>query len=60
LKPGDVRLILRGLHSILRIPEPRNDNGPQEPISVHHASFRDFLNDQSRSGEFYVGGLQHQ
>ncbi|KAJ7248311.1 NACHT domain-containing protein [Mycena rebaudengoi] len=60
LKPGDVQLILRGLHSILRIPGPKKDNYQDERISVHHASFRDFLNDQSRSGEFYVGGLQHQ
>ncbi|KAJ7248300.1 hypothetical protein C8J57DRAFT_1080419, partial [Mycena rebaudengoi] len=25
-----------------------------------HASFLDFLSDQSRSGKFYVGGLQHR
>jgi hypothetical protein len=60
LKPGDVRLILRGLHSILHIPEPENENESWEWISVHHASFRDFLNDQARSGKFYVGGLQHR
>ncbi|KAJ7248317.1 hypothetical protein C8J57DRAFT_1014236, partial [Mycena rebaudengoi] len=53
LKPGDVQLILRGLHSILSIPEPEDDNDRWQRISVHHASFRDFLNDQSRSGEFY-------
>ncbi|KAJ7262562.1 hypothetical protein C8J57DRAFT_454711 [Mycena rebaudengoi] len=60
LKPGDVQLILRGLHSVLDIPEPTYDNDHDMGISAHHASFRDFLNDQSRSGEFYVGGLQHQ
>jgi hypothetical protein len=60
LKPGDVQLILRGLHSVLDIPEPEDDNDHDEPISVHHASFRGFLNDQSRSGEFYVDNLQHQ
>ncbi|KAJ7229255.1 hypothetical protein C8J57DRAFT_1583454, partial [Mycena rebaudengoi] len=60
LKPGDAQLILRGLHSILHIPEPRYDSDRDMQISVHHASFRDFLNDQSRSGEFYVGGLQHR
>ncbi|KAJ7248350.1 hypothetical protein C8J57DRAFT_1724212 [Mycena rebaudengoi] len=59
LKPGDVQLILRGLHSVLDVPKYENDNGLWE-ISVHHASFRDFLNDQSRSGKFYVGGLQHE
>ncbi|KAJ7234995.1 hypothetical protein C8J57DRAFT_1089385 [Mycena rebaudengoi] len=26
LKPGDVQLILQGLHSVLRIPEPKYDN----------------------------------
>ncbi|KAJ7195857.1 NACHT domain-containing protein [Mycena rebaudengoi] len=60
LKPRDVQLILRGLHSVLRIPEPKDDNERWVGISVHHASFRDFLNDQSRSGEFYVGGPQHR
>ncbi|KAJ7248345.1 hypothetical protein C8J57DRAFT_1028852, partial [Mycena rebaudengoi] len=58
LKPGDVQLTLRGLHSVLYIPEPEDDNDYDERISVHHASFRDFLKDQSRSGEFYVDDLQ--
>jgi hypothetical protein len=60
LKAGDVQLILRNLHSVLRVPEPENNNVPGERISVHHASFQDFLNNQARSGDFYVGGLQHQ
>jgi hypothetical protein len=46
LQPGDVRLILRGLHSVLDI-----DSGS---IFVHHASFRDFLRDQRRSSIFHV------
>ncbi|KAJ7899531.1 hypothetical protein B0H14DRAFT_3423846 [Mycena olivaceomarginata] len=57
LQPGDVQLILRNLHSVLLFSEPEND--AWEWISVHHASFRDFLNDRTRSGKFYVGGLQH-
>jgi hypothetical protein len=60
LKRGDVQLILRGLHSVLHIPQPEDDNDCWRWISVHHASFQDFLNDQSRSGKFYVGGPQHQ
>ncbi|KAJ7243988.1 hypothetical protein C8J57DRAFT_1024761, partial [Mycena rebaudengoi] len=60
LKPGDVQLILRGLHSVLDVPKPEEDNNHWQWISVHHSSFRDFLNDQSRSGKFYVGGPQHQ
>ncbi|KAJ7248303.1 hypothetical protein C8J57DRAFT_1672739 [Mycena rebaudengoi] len=39
LKPGDVQLILRGLHSVLCIPEPEDDNDREDWISVHHASF---------------------
>ncbi|KAJ7290510.1 hypothetical protein C8J57DRAFT_1114502 [Mycena rebaudengoi] len=58
LNPGDVQLTLRGLHSVLAIPEHEDDTW--EPIRVHHASFDDFLNDPKRAGEFYVGDLQHR
>ncbi|KAJ7892025.1 hypothetical protein B0H13DRAFT_1719727, partial [Mycena leptocephala] len=51
LKPGDVRLALRGLHSLLYI----SDN---DRITFHHASFPDFLNKPTRSGPFYVGGKE--
>ncbi|KAJ7251671.1 hypothetical protein C8J57DRAFT_1520476 [Mycena rebaudengoi] len=44
LEPGDVRLVLSSLHSLLQM---YSDN--DEPIDVHHASFRDFLSDQNRS-----------
>ncbi|KAJ7925057.1 NACHT domain-containing protein, partial [Mycena leptocephala] len=46
LQPGDVRLILRGLHSVLEI--------NSHVISVHHASFLDFLKDQQRSSNFHI------
>ncbi|KAJ7922328.1 hypothetical protein B0H13DRAFT_2317581 [Mycena leptocephala] len=46
LQPGDVRLILRSLHSVLKID---SDN-----ISAHHASFLDFLRDQQRSTIFHI------
>jgi hypothetical protein len=55
LEPGDLQLVLRGLHSLFIVPE--NDN---DMISFHHASFRDFLQDPARAGIFYVGGCQHQ
>ncbi|KAJ7290493.1 hypothetical protein C8J57DRAFT_1114493 [Mycena rebaudengoi] len=58
LNPGDVHLALRGFHSVLVIHKP--EDNPWEHISVHHASFEDFLNDPKRAGEFYVGGLQHR
>jgi hypothetical protein len=48
LQPGDVRLILRALHSVLDIPA---DSGA---ISVYHASFLDFLKDPQRSSIFYI------
>ncbi|KAJ7251352.1 hypothetical protein C8J57DRAFT_1723223 [Mycena rebaudengoi] len=53
LKPGDVRLTLRGLHSVIQV--PRNDRS----LAMHHASFREFLDDLTRSGPFHVGGSQH-
>jgi hypothetical protein len=48
LQPGDTQLILRGLHSLLEVPSA------EESISVHHASFLDFLQDQQRSSIFHV------
>ncbi|KAJ7118212.1 hypothetical protein C8R44DRAFT_707632 [Mycena epipterygia] len=51
LKPGDIGLALRGLHSLVEI---RCDW-----VTVHHASFLDFLNDQTRSGLFYINS-QHR
>lgn len=54
LNPGDARLSLRNLHSVLILAED------DDQIGVHHASFRDFLYDPARAGEFYVGGLDHR
>ncbi|KAJ6484206.1 hypothetical protein C8R45DRAFT_297547 [Mycena sanguinolenta] len=52
LVDGDTRLMLRGLHSVLLVPE--ND---EEPIYSHHASFLDFLDNPSRSHNFHASGL---
>ncbi|KAJ7688080.1 hypothetical protein B0H14DRAFT_3053931 [Mycena olivaceomarginata] len=48
---GDIEqlLALRRLHSVLQVPSHDSHN-----ISVYHASFRDFLGDPLRSGEFCV------
>ncbi|KAF7348905.1 putative nwd2 protein [Mycena venus] len=54
LEPGAVLLILRPLHSVLKL------SCNQEPIRVHHASFRDFLDSQERSSIFYPGSPQHR
>ncbi|KAF7362588.1 WD40 repeat-like protein [Mycena venus] len=55
LDPGDVRLALRRLHSVLQVPPNDFDD-----ISVYHASFRDFLGDETRSGEFCLGTLERR
>ncbi|KAJ7689257.1 hypothetical protein B0H14DRAFT_2551002 [Mycena olivaceomarginata] len=55
LEPGDVGLALRGLHSVIDVPDDA-----YKYLNVHHASFRDFLQDPARAGIFYVGGSQHQ
>ncbi|KAJ7916105.1 hypothetical protein B0H13DRAFT_1520955, partial [Mycena leptocephala] len=49
LEPGDSRLILRGLHSVLKVPP-----GVDHYISTHHASCLDFLDSQGRSRNFYA------
>jgi hypothetical protein len=54
LKPGSVGLILRPLHSVLNITDIRRI------MRVHHASFLDFLNDETRSSDFYVGSGDHK
>ncbi|KAF7358362.1 hypothetical protein MVEN_00886200 [Mycena venus] len=54
LRSGDLRLILRDLHSVVNVP----DEGKDGAVYVHHASFLDFLKDPARSGPFYTGSLQ--
>ncbi|KAL0057828.1 hypothetical protein AAF712_015519, partial [Marasmius tenuissimus] len=48
LSEGQVVLMLRGMHSVLRI------GGQTDEITLHHTSFRDFLVDQIRSGYFHI------
>ncbi|KAF7372977.1 NACHT domain-containing protein [Mycena sanguinolenta] len=55
LPQGETRLILRGLHSVLNVPS-ENEN----EISLHHASFVDFLNHPDRSSNFSVGIFNNQ
>ncbi|KAJ7089926.1 hypothetical protein C8R44DRAFT_957736, partial [Mycena epipterygia] len=57
LKTGDVRLMLRGLSSVIELPEPEAN---YDAVTAHHASFLDFLNDPARSGTFCVGGAHHR
>ncbi|KAJ6482463.1 hypothetical protein C8R45DRAFT_1099749 [Mycena sanguinolenta] len=63
LEPGDVRLTLRGLQSVIGagslfnlFPVSDGDTWSSEScLVVHHASFYDFLQDPRRAGIFYVG-----
>ncbi|KAF7328445.1 putative nwd2 protein [Mycena sanguinolenta] len=49
---GETRLILRGLHSVLNIPQDE-----EHEILSHHASFLDFLKHPDRSGIFCVSTI---
>ncbi|KAJ6491203.1 hypothetical protein C8R45DRAFT_991657 [Mycena sanguinolenta] len=51
LPVGETRLVLRSLHSVLRVPQ-------EERISSHHASFLDFLDNPNRSRNFCVGTVK--
>ncbi|KAJ7183917.1 hypothetical protein C8R46DRAFT_1344585 [Mycena filopes] len=54
LESSTVRPALRGLHSLLLIPD-----ADDEQIRVHHASFRDFLSDPARAGKFHLAASVH-
>ncbi|KAJ7450410.1 hypothetical protein FB451DRAFT_1527543 [Mycena latifolia] len=49
LDPGDVKITLRHLQSLLLVPQYET-----HLISLHHKSFRDFLMDPNRSGKFHL------
>ncbi|KAJ7804434.1 hypothetical protein B0H14DRAFT_1617282 [Mycena olivaceomarginata] len=55
LETGDVRLFLRDLHSVIKLPDEDDVN---MAVYAHHASFLDFLDNPSRSGSFCVGSSQ--
>ncbi|KAF7363219.1 NACHT domain-containing protein [Mycena venus] len=53
LDEGDVELILQSLYSVISAEDKQSCQ-----VTVHHASFLDFLQDSSRSGPFHVSGSQ--
>jgi hypothetical protein len=61
LQPGDVRLALRRLQSVIQLPSVHRDDDKGTEVTTesivltHHASFLDFLEDPARSGAFHVG-----
>ena len=61
MKVGEVGLVLRGLHSLIRFPHIRDENftrttddGEDNGIRLLHASFEDYLVDKNRSGHFFI------
>ncbi|KAL0572908.1 hypothetical protein V5O48_009055 [Marasmius crinis-equi] len=48
LRSGATSLAFRAMHSVLDI------RGVNDPISVYHTSFTDFLKDESRSERFFI------
>ncbi|KAF7372954.1 putative nwd2 protein [Mycena sanguinolenta] len=54
LAKGEALLLLRGLHSVLKIRSSKDE------ISSHHASFVDFLKHPDRSGTFCIDILNNQ
>ncbi|KAF7372921.1 putative nwd2 protein [Mycena sanguinolenta] len=54
LAEGEALLLLRGLHSVLKI------QASEDKISSHHASFVDFLRHPDRSGTFCIDILNIQ
>ncbi|KAJ7461404.1 hypothetical protein B0H11DRAFT_1872127 [Mycena galericulata] len=52
LDPGDVGLILRNLHSVIKVENT-------DLVVAHHASFLDFLHDATRSEPFCIADSQH-
>ncbi|KAJ7840179.1 hypothetical protein B0H14DRAFT_2512685 [Mycena olivaceomarginata] len=55
LELGTVELIIRPLHSVLKVPALSRGL-----LGVHHASFLDFLKDEARSSCFYVGSEEYK
>ncbi|KAJ7618006.1 hypothetical protein FB45DRAFT_216791 [Roridomyces roridus] len=55
LDAGDIRLTLRGLHSVLDIADANSDS-----IAPRHASFRDFLISKERSLDFFIYTPSHR
>ncbi|KDR79917.1 hypothetical protein GALMADRAFT_1169509 [Galerina marginata CBS 339.88] len=63
MKEGEVSLVLRGLHSLIRFPDlettnsqgrDSSDPGEEYGLRVLHASFHDYLTDEGRSGPNYI------
>ncbi|KAF8140720.1 hypothetical protein K438DRAFT_699803 [Mycena galopus ATCC 62051] len=60
LEPGDVKLTLRALQSLVYTSESGSNHANWRSdghIFFHHASFHDFLQDPQRAGIYYIGSV---
>ncbi|KAK7000667.1 hypothetical protein R3P38DRAFT_1841054 [Favolaschia claudopus] len=55
LEPTTIQTTLRRLHSLINVPAIARDKA--DCITVHHASFLDFLNDPARSAHFHFDSI---
>ncbi|KAK7007392.1 hypothetical protein R3P38DRAFT_1669024 [Favolaschia claudopus] len=54
LEPTDIQMTLRRLHSLIHVPAIVDTPSLScDRVTVHHASFLDFLNDSARSTQFH-------
>ncbi|KAF8161616.1 hypothetical protein B0H34DRAFT_673507 [Crassisporium funariophilum] len=55
LQRGDTHIILQDLHSLVDIPLPKTHGQlSSREVRILHASLGDFLQDETRSGQFYL------
>ena len=58
LQTGEVGLVLRGLHSLIKFPHISDEKytafSKDNKVQLLHASFRDYLIDASRAGRFFI------
>jgi hypothetical protein len=54
LRDGDSYFLLRGLHSLIDVPDPSNSTLSSEFMRFYHASFPDYLTNSSRAQNYAV------
>ncbi|KAJ7627675.1 hypothetical protein DFH06DRAFT_1339185 [Mycena polygramma] len=59
LDPVHIHLTLRRLHSVIKVP-PEGDDEDDDTITVHHASFLDYLASSARSDRFHFSDTLRQ
>ena len=62
MEEGELKLVLRGLSSLMMDDDDENDDWDSSYVIPHfaHASFGDYLFDSSRSGLFHVNQQEYE